>query len=141
MATTLETRAGRRAAARTSPEARDYLAAERGGWRVLSARHGGRRGLTAHRGVLHPDEYVDVQRLRALVEHRLGFTLDELATVYRQGRKSAFHLELRARIDARFLELRHAGGNMELLARVTGVDRKVVGRALARARAARALTP
>lgn len=90
--------------------------------------------MTAHRGVLHPDEYVDVPRLRALVEERLGFGIDELRTVYRQGRKSRRQLELRQRIDARLLELREAGGNMELLARVTGVDRKVVGRAIARAR-------
>lgn len=116
-----------------SPEARDFLST--GGWSVVSTRRGG-SGLTAHRGVLHPDEYVDVPRLRALVEPRLGFTLDELGSVYRQGRKSAAQLELRGRIDARLLELREAGGNMELLARVMGVDRKVVGRAMARARLA-----
>ena len=99
-----------------------------GGWHVV-------RG-TAHRGVLHPDEYVDVPRLRAEVEHRLGFGFDELGAVYRQGRKSDTQLELRARIDARLLELREAGGNMELLAHVVGVDRKVIGRAMARARLA-----
>jgi hypothetical protein len=32
--------------------------------------------------------------------------------------------------------LREAGGNMELLARVTGVDRKVVGKAMTCARVA-----
>ncbi len=120
--------------ARTSGEARDYLASTNG-WSVVSTGRGG-GGMRAHRGVLHPDEYVDVPRLRALVEHHLGFTLDDLGTVYRQGPKSAAQLELRSRIDVRFLKLREAGGNLELLARVTTVDRKVIGRAMARARAA-----
>jgi hypothetical protein len=125
--------------ARTSAEARDYMATTRGGWRVVSprARTGNERcGMTAHRGVLHPHEYVNTAELVAAVEKRLGFTLDELRAVYRQGRKSAAQLELRARIDARLLELRERGGNMELLARVIGVDRKVVGRAMTRARIA-----
>ena len=136
----LETRAGRRAHARTTPQARDYLATTRGGWRAISPRARGgndRCGMTAHRGVLHPDEYVDRARLVAAVEHRLGFTLDELRTVYRQGRKSTRQLELRGRIDARLLEVREAGGNLELLARVTGIERKVIGRAMARARSVR----
>jgi hypothetical protein len=92
--------------------------------------------MTSHRGVLHPDEHVDTEALRAAVEAELGFTYDDVRAVYRQGRKAVSTLELRARIDARLLELRAAGGNMELLARVTGVDRKVVGRAMARARLA-----
>jgi hypothetical protein len=135
----LETRAGRRAAARTTHEARDVLATTRDGWRVVSpqARGGDDRcGMTAHRGVLHPDEYVNMAELVPAVEQRLGFTLDELRDVYRQGRLSPRRLELRARVDARFLELRDAGGNLELLARVTGVDRKVIGRGLARGRVA-----
>jgi hypothetical protein len=54
----LETREGRRAEARTSPEARDYMWANLDGWRVVALRdgYGDRCGLVAHRGVLHPDE-------------------------------------------------------------------------------------
>jgi hypothetical protein len=89
---------------------------------------------TAHRGVLHPDEYVDTARLMAAVEHRLGFALAELREVYRQGRKSAGQRELRARIDARLLAIAQAGGNLTALARVTGFDPDTFGRALARAR-------
>jgi hypothetical protein len=133
MATHLETRHGRRAAARTSREARDYVADARGGWSIVSTSRGG-AGMTAHRGVLHPEEYVDTPRLRALVEHRLGFTRDELGKVYRQGRKSAAQLELRARVDARLLELREAGGDLALLARITRIERKTIARALVRAR-------
>lgn len=35
---------------------------------------GGVCGLTAHRGVLHPDDYVDEGTLVTLVEDELGFT-------------------------------------------------------------------
>jgi hypothetical protein len=106
-------------------------------WRVVGPRNGGygdRCGLVAHRGVLHPDEYLDKARLVPAVERRLGFTLDELRLVYRQGRKSAAQRALRARVDSRLLRLRDAGGNMELLAQVIGVERKTIGRALTRAR-------
>lgn len=109
------------------------------GWRVVSGRNSGwldRCGLHAHRGVLHPAEYVDPAVIVPAVERRLGFTKAELHLVYRQGRKSAAQRELRARIDARLLELQSSGGNLELLARIVGVDRKTLGRALARARAA-----
>jgi len=106
-----------------------------GGWSVVSTARDG-CGVVAHRGVLHADDYVDIVRLARAVEERLGFRLDELRTVYRQGRKSACQLELLARIDARLLELREHGGNLELLAPVTGVDRKVIGRAMARSRIA-----
>jgi hypothetical protein len=111
---------------------------------VVSGRSGGRGGdvsdrcgLTAHRGVLHPDEYVDIARLLPAVEARLGFTRDELRWVYRQGRKSAAQRMLRTRIEARLLRLAESGGNMEMLARVVGIERKTIGRALARARRAK----
>jgi hypothetical protein len=135
VATFLETRKGRRAAARTTPEARDFMHG-RDAWRTVSVRSGDRCGMTAHRGVLYPGEYVSTAALVPLVEERLGFTVDELRTVYRQGPKSARQVELRSRIDARLLELRNAGGNLESLARVTGIERKVIGRAMARARTA-----
>jgi hypothetical protein len=130
----LDTREGRRAEARTTPQARDFMQANLDGWRVVSPDHGDRCGLVAHRGVLHRDEYVERERLLVAVERRLGFTVAELRSVYRQGRKSAPQRELRARVDARLLQVRASGGNLELLARVTGVDRKTIGRALARAR-------
>jgi hypothetical protein len=105
------------------------------GWRVVSPDYGDRCGMVAHRGVLAPGEYVDRARLVAEVERRLGFTLAELCDVYRQGRKSRAQCELRARVDARLFELRRAGGNLSLLARVTGVHEHTFSRALARARA------
>jgi len=108
-------------------------------WRIVGARngsYGGRCGLVAHRGVLHPDDYVDQDVLRALVEHELGFTYEQARSVYRgRGRRTAAQMALRARIDARFYDIRRAGGNLELLARVIGIDRKkVIGGALGRAR-------
>lgn len=109
--------------ARTAPGVREWLAG--GGWHVV-------RG-TAHRGVLHPDEYVDTARLLASVERELGFTRAELREVYVQGRKSAAQLELRARIDARLLNVARAGGNVSALARATGFDPGVFQKALARA--------
>lgn len=137
----LETREGRRASTRTSPEARDFIRANVDGWRAVSGQNGGgigldRCGLVAHRGTVHPAEYVNEARLRATTEQRFGFTRAELDDAYRQGPKGAATLELRARIDTRFLELREAGGNMEHLARILKFDRKTLGRAMARARAA-----
>jgi hypothetical protein len=134
----METREGRRAAQRTSPEARHYMDDVHDGWRVVGPRHGGfsdRCGLVAHRGVLHPDEYVDELRLLIEVERQLGFTISEVWEAYCQGRKSAATRELRARIDARLLAVADAGGNMTALARILEVDTKTIGRALARARA------
>jgi hypothetical protein len=136
MSTFLETREGRRAAMRTAPEAREFMRST-DGWRVVSGKGGcwtDRCGLTAHRGVLHPDEHVDELRVLTECERLLGFTIADLWEVYAQGRKSAAQCELRARIDQRLLEVGDAGGNLELLARVFEVDRKTIGRALARAR-------
>jgi hypothetical protein len=80
----------------------------------------GEAGIRSHRGVLHPDEYVDTEELRSAVEAELGFSYDEARAVYRQGRMTEAQLELRARIDARLLELAEAGGNMLALARCLG---------------------
>lgn len=124
--------------ARTAPAAADFLRG--GGWHAVTTRSGDRGGMTAHRGVLHPDEWVDRARLVAGVEARLGFGLVELRTAYRQGRKSAAQRELRSCIDARLLDVACAGGNMTLLAHVTGLTDRVVFRALKRARAAKALS-
>jgi hypothetical protein len=76
------------------------------------------------------------------VERRLGFTVDELRWLYTgRGRRTAPQRELHARLDARLLEVRESGGNLELLARVTGVERKALSRALARARDSSRLVP
>jgi len=118
-----------------------------GGWHPVSfkegeTRHGG--GLTSHRGVLHPDEYVDDDRLIALIEAELGFTYDEIRSVYRQGRKSDSQRELRERIDARLLALSRSGGNLAELGRRLGFfvneagSCEVIDNALARAREERA---
>jgi hypothetical protein len=136
----LETHEGRRAEARTSPEARHFMNDLHDGWRIVSGKSGGfgdRCGLTAHRGVLHPDEYVDEMRVLVAVERQLGFMLIDVWEAYGQGRKSAAQRAQRERIDARLLEIADAGGNLELLARVLEVDRKTIGRALARARQVR----
>lgn len=121
--------------ARTPPAARDFLRST-DGWRVVSPDHGDRCGMTAHRGVLHPAEYVDQARLLPEVERRLGFTLAEIYEVFCQGRKSAGQRELRGRIEARLLEISRSGGNLSALGRVTGLNPGTLNRALARARVA-----
>jgi hypothetical protein len=88
---------------------------------VSTARgHKGEAGMRAHRGVLHPHEYLDADALRSAVEAELGFTYDEISTVYRQGRMTDAQIELRNRIDARLLAIAEAGGNMLALARCLG---------------------
>ena len=104
-------------------------------WHVVSIKGGDAGGgVTSHRGVLHPDEYVDKSRLLVEVERRLGFTSAELRKVYVQGRKSRAQRELRARIDRRLHEVADAGGNLAALARVLDVDPKTFSRAVGRAR-------
>jgi hypothetical protein len=105
-------------------EAHGFL--QDGGWRIVEGRWGHSRiapdggGMTAHRGTLHPEEHVDADALRSAVEHELGFTIDDVRAVYRQGKKSPAQLELRARIGARLLELSRAGGHMLELGRALG---------------------
>lgn len=134
------------AASRTglAPEDVEYLRG--GGWSVATLEGGGRDGgLTSHRGVLRGDEYIDYEKLVAMVERELGFTLDEIHSVYRQGPLSADQRELRGRIDARLLALSRSGANMIALAPVFGWTVKAASngggascdtmeRALARAR-------
>lgn len=151
---------GRRASDNPEAEGRhlplgadDWQAAEfmrAGGWTVVDTSRGsggataGARdaGMTAHRGVLHPEEYVDPDTLRALVERELGFSYEQVRSVYRQGRLSADQRELRGQIDARLLALSRAGGNLALLGRALGfkVERdshcEPMDNAVARARAA-----
>jgi hypothetical protein len=107
-------------------------------WRVVSGQWGGwgdRCGLVSHRGVLHPHEYVDMARLVQALEQELGFTLEQLRSVYGTGgRIPSRRLELRDRIDARLLALARSGASMDLFGRVTGLNDSTLDRALARAR-------
>jgi hypothetical protein len=118
-----------------------------GSWHIVDAKNSEdeRGGLTAHRGVLAPEEAVDLDVLRPMVEDALGFTYAEIAAAYREGRPSKDTLQLRARIDARLLELSRSGGNMIELAKALGWPIEVgargersskMARALARARQA-----
>lgn len=95
----------------------------RPGWSVADAAHEGRAcGLVAHRGVLHPDEYVNHELLIVMLEKRLGFTLEELQTVRAGGRPDAAAVALRRRVLGRLTELAAGGANQDLLARVLGID-------------------
>jgi AraC-like DNA-binding protein len=102
-------------------EAQAHEFVKSGGWSIVDPLHDGRAsGAVAHRGAIHPDEYVDDDVVRAAVESRLGFTTDEVRSVFRQGRLTPEQGELRARIDARLLALSRAGANMTELARLVG---------------------
>jgi hypothetical protein len=134
-------------------QAHEFLAAD--GWGVITdvpgteARGGGwqRAGGTTHRGAIRGDEHVDVALVRDAVEHEIGFTIDEIHSVYRQGRMTETQRELRGRIDARLLALSRSGANMAALARLLGFaydepsERfKTMERALARARVQEGVT-
>lgn len=111
-----------------------------GGFSVLVPARGGREaddlGMTSHRGALHPDEYVDSDVLRATIEDALGFTYEDVSSVYRQGPLAPEQRQLRDCIDSRLLALLRSGGNMTVLADVLTLSGSVVDRALARAKAA-----
>jgi len=118
---------------------------EEGGFSVVDTMHGrgtgktyGARdmGMTAHRGVLHPDEYVDTEALQAAVTDVLGYTYEQVAFAYKNGRPTAEQSQLRERIDSRLLALSRSGGNMAALARVLPISEKAIDRVLARARRA-----
>lgn len=100
-------------------------------------------GMVAHRGVLHPDEYVDIRLLWLLVEMHLGYTLDEVTDAYAPGRPDESRLKIRNELDSKFLQLQEAGGNMTMLSKCLGwpiQDRgecRRMSRALRRAREAR----
>jgi hypothetical protein len=112
--------------ARTAPEVVHLM--NEGGWCID-------RG-TAHRGVLTADEwrFLDHEAVIAEVEELLGFTIEELRSVFRQGRKTAAQRALRARVEARFLAIHRAGGNLAALGRIAGIAECTFTRALVRAR-------
>ena len=103
-----------------------------GGFSIIDRTDG---GLVAHRGVLHPSEYVDFFALREQVEEELGFTYAAIAAVYKQGPKSAEQRQQREQIDARLLALSRAGGSLISLAEAIGLNEKTIDRALVRAKA------
>jgi hypothetical protein len=122
--------------------------AREGGWSLAQPHAKGRYGdstggLTAHRGVLQGDEYVDASALLKGIEAEFGFTVEQVRSVYRRGRLTALEGELRVQIDARLLALSRSGANLAVLARIFGLTYdptrrtyEVVERALARAKAA-----
>lgn len=130
MPATATSREDERRRARTPAVARDFLRSTTG-WHVVER---GKGGTVAHRGVLHPDEYVDRAVLVPTLERLLGYTVDELRWVYRLGRQTAAQRMLREAIDARLLRIREEGGNMAALAFATGVGSHAVDNAVARAR-------
>jgi hypothetical protein len=92
-------------------------------------------GMTAHRGILHPDEYIDPGVLREAAEEALGFTHADVSAVYaRGGRLTTEQRQLREKIDARLLALSRSGGSMVTLSSALGLSEKTVDRALRRAR-------
>lgn len=117
------------------------------GWTMTHAKDGARAGVHAHRGILHHDEYVDLEALRPAVEQELGFSYGQIRSVYRQGRLSDEGRELRGLIDARLLALSASGANIALLGRVLGFHVNDAGacealnNALARARKEEQWTP
>lgn len=91
------------------------------GFHVVAIKGGDQKGgLTSHRGTLHPSEYVDGFELRVQVEAALGYTYEEVLSVYRKGPLSADQRELRGKLDARLLALSDAGGNMVELGKALG---------------------
>lgn len=116
----------------------DWQAAEflrGGGWTVARVKDPTTSGMHAHRGVLHEDEHVDLDAFHGMVAAELGFTLEQLHSVYSTGgRIPADRRELRGRIDARLLALSRSGANMDLFGRVSGLNASTLDRALARAR-------
>lgn len=111
-----------------------------GGFSVFTPARGGhdgvdRGGMTTHRGVLKGDEYIDQDVLREAAEAALGFTYEDVSSVYRQGPLAPEQRQLRDRIDARLLALSRSGGNMTALADSVGLSGSVIDRALNRARA------
>jgi hypothetical protein len=98
--------------------------------------------MTSSRSTENGSPYIDNERIKALVEEKLGFSLEQIETAYATGRPSAERLLIRDRVDARLLEIANAGGNMLALARVFGWgivgdgECRAMAGALRRARAA-----
>lgn len=108
----------------------------RGGYEAYGYRDA---GMTTHRGVLHPEEHIHQGELVALIEREMGYTIDQLHSVYSRGGgplPGALRA-LRTAIDCRLLELSESGANMEALYEITGLAGRTARHAMERARAAR----
>jgi hypothetical protein len=130
----------------TDPEARgrrsrsptEVAAVSENGMAVIPSYYNhGRGSMVAHRGVLHPDEYVDVKQLARQLEVRLDCTLEEFVGVY--GRAGGGPLPkalrpLRARLDEALAIYAERGGSMATLGLCTGVPERNLQRAAKRGR-------
>lgn len=126
-------------------QAHEYI--RRGGFSVVDTNagtHTGRThgyqdaGMKTHRGPLHGMEFVHHDELINMVEGHLGFTFDEVRSVYaREGGPLPGDLrELRSQIDDRLLRLREDGHlDMTEFSRVFGLSEKTIRRAVQRAKA------
>jgi hypothetical protein len=109
----------RRRVLTTDPSIQEWLVD--GGWCPLHPDRGARHtGMHAHRGVIHPDEYVNADALRSAAEEKLGYTLEDVRAVY-GGRSGGplpkALLPVRNAIDRELLGV----DNMEWLALALGV--------------------
>ncbi len=109
-----------------------------GGWTPVSPGSAYSGGLVAHRGVLHPDEYVDYANLLPVLEERLGFTLDDFLSIRKPGRPSAEMRKTRRWIEKRLTEVADAGGNLLVLSRLLLCDPKTIYRMVSEGRKRRA---
>jgi hypothetical protein len=110
---------------------------------MVNGHDGDRGGLTIHRGILHPDEYVDAVIFQVQIEQRLHCSLDEFERWYgRRARGRPRHSDIeqrtfiRERVDPVLLGVVEDGGHVEWLARVLGVDKGRIYEAAHRARSA-----
>ena len=119
-------------------------------WQAYDVRYEGGFGInteaSGHLGTkgnprgtaLQAGEYVDADELERLVTTMFGWTYSQIHYIY--GHK---HLtlpedkELKAEMDAAFLEIYEAGGNIGLLAQALGMSRQTIDRAVKRARKVR----
>lgn len=105
------------------------------GFSIVSESEGGTKSFTPNgRLTLPSDVYVDTEVLQAQVEEKLGFTYEQIASVYSVKRLPDHLRQLRDDIDRRMLALSRAGGNMAEFARIVGLNQRTMERALARAR-------
>lgn len=97
-------------------------------------------GMTAHRGVLQSEEWVDHEALIFALEMQLGISMDEIREFFSPGGlKDPEKLAKKIKLEDKFLELQEAGGNMALLGSILGFrvkDRecRTMQKALRRAR-------
>ena len=124
----------RKTKAPSDPEGGAYLR-ERG-VSLVRVKDAALHGMTAHRGVLHPDEWLDEAEVVRQVEARMGYTLDEAREVY--GRRGGGPLpkllkERRGRLDGVMGKMAR-DGQVALLARVLGVPERNLQRAAERGR-------